>query len=457
MSTIRFPGDLHENIYNHLFTKDGEHFAFMLANWTYSAGKPVFLVRESFLIPDERVTINEHGWEVDLETIVEVINRANKTGYALIEAHNHRESFPRFSVTDRRGLTEFSKYILSSLPDRPYGATVWGNNTIYGEYFLENGSHEAIRSITVLGSRLIQIVSQSDDNRVDLRNLKRQLPWFTEEIQRQLGRIRIGIVGNGGTGCQIIVALTCLGCRDFVLIDDDIAEDHSMNRLVTATASDIGELKVVLGERWIRNFAPDANVQIIRSKLQTIKSIDALKGVDVLFGCGDNDGMRLILNEIALAYNLPLLDLGIEIEAEDGVVSSAVGRVAVILPEGPCLNCMEQIDWREARFVLGSPEERQFQLDRGYVAGMNVTAPAVGPLNGVVANVAALEFAVLVSGQRVLSPFSEYDFLGTGREKNSQWLAPRRIQPVQGCIQCSLKGIGDKASILERYAETQMV
>jgi molybdopterin/thiamine biosynthesis adenylyltransferase len=452
MSTIRFSQSVFSRVYEHLFSRHGEHFAFLLASWTYSGGEPIFMVRDVILIPDNEVTVDECGWSLDIESIVRVINSAIKSGDALIEVHNHGGTIPRFSATDRYGLQEFSAYVLSSLPGRPYGATVWGDDAIYGEYFLPGELQGIVRSITVVGSRFRQVVSRDDDEKPVNQSFDRQLPWFTEEGQREIGRVRVGVVGNGGTGSQIIVALTYIGCRDFVLVDDDIAEDHSMNRLVTATPEEVGNAKALLGEQYIRNHAPEARIRIIQTKLQTAEALDALKGVDVLFGCVDNDGARLILNELALAFSIPFFDLGVEIEAEKGRVTAAGGRLAVVLPDGPCLNCMGQIDVQEARFFLSTPEEQAFQVRRGYVSGMDIKAPAVAPLNGVVANVAAVEFVVFLSGQRATSPFTEYDLIGTGRGNDSQWLTPRRINSVSGCIECTMRGKGDRASIIERYA-----
>jgi hypothetical protein len=222
--------------------------------------------------------------------------------------------------------------------------------------------------------------------------------------------------------------------------------------LVTATAADLDTPKVILAQRLIRSVAPEAKVAVIQRGLQSQEALDALKGVDILFGCVDNDGARLILNEIALAYGIPYFDLGVGIDAEDGMVSGAGGRVAVVLPDGPCLHCMGEIDPDEARFHLGAPEERTEQIARGYVRGMNVRAPAVVSLNGAVAAAATSEFAVFVSGLRAVHPFIELDLLGVGRPIKSQWMTPREVTRRAGCVQCTIAHQGDGTRI-ERYIQ----
>ena len=118
---------------------------------------------------------------------------------------------------------------------------------------------------------------------------------------------------------------------------------------------------------------------------QAIDQQQILQGVDVIFGCVDNDGARVVLNEIALAYDIPFFDLGVGIEAKEGHVEAAGGRLATVLPGGPCLYCMNQIDTDEARYWLSTEEQREFMRRQGYVAGMNIAAPSVVALNAALA------------------------------------------------------------------------
>jgi len=447
---IRMPEGVWTAVHTHLFATPGEHFAFLRARVSRSGGAPVFLVYDAMLIPDDCVTITETGWELSTEALIEVINAAVRAGDALIEVHNHGGHTPRFSPTDRKGLRDFPTYVCDSLPGRPYGATVWGDSTVYGEYFMADGTAGVIGSITVLGSRLRQIVSLDDDLAAVPTAFDRQLPWFSTEGQRQMGRLRVAIVGAGGTGSQLVQNLVYLGIRDFLIIEHDQADDTNQNRLVTSTAADLETPKAILARRLIRSVAPTARARVIEAELQTDEALDAIKGVDVIFGCIDNDGARLVLNEIALAYGIPLFDLGVGIDVVEGRVECAGGRVAVVAPAGPCLHCMNVIDIGEAAYHLSSSEQRAFQVERGYVSGVDVPAPAVVSLNAAVAAMAANEFAVLLSGLRPVCSFTEIDLLGTGRSVESQWATPRRVEIDSRCVPCNVKGSGD-ATAIERY------
>jgi len=453
MSAIRIPNEIWETVRFHLLMVPGEHFAFFLADWTYSHGEPVFLVCDVICIPDSDVSGDLTGMKISLEALVRPINAAIRSNACLIEIHNHSGTKPRFSETDIHHLPEFVSYIHSSLPGRPYAATVWGAKTVYGEYYLPNGRAGVIHSVTILGRRLRQVVSRDDDASSIPSAFSRQLLWFTEEGQRELGRLRVAVVGCGGTGSHVIQNLAYIGCRDFILIDDDQVEESNMNRLVTAEAADVGTPKVILGRRLIKRVAPEAKVLTFESKLRAAQVLDIVKGADILLSCVDNDGARLVLNETALAYRIPLIDIAVGIEVDKGKLVTAGGRVAIVLPGGPCLHCMNQIDVTEANHFLLPLEDQEQNLDWGYITGIDVPAPAVVSLNAHLVAAAINELAMLVSGSRDVNPFLEIDLLGIGRASKGQYASPIVYKKDPNCVECTLAGLGDAAGIEERFGQ----
>jgi molybdopterin/thiamine biosynthesis adenylyltransferase len=450
MAVIRLPEPVRATVHAHLFTKPGEHFAFLHARTSSSTGTPVFLVHDVTLVPDDKVTVDKHGWQIDPDYLLDIVNNAVRSDDALIEAHNHGGSRPRPSSIDRDALAEFVPYILDSLPGRPYAATIWTQATIYGEYHQPNGSTGLISSITSVGDRLRQLVSRDDDGDAAPAFASRQLPWFTAAGQQQLGRLRVAVVGAGGTGSHVILQLPYLGVRDLLIIDRDELDETSLNRVVTGTPADIGTNKSILGRRIAKSVAPDCHVDTLPVDLRDPRALDALKGADVIFGCVDNDGARLILNELAVAYAIPYLDLGVGIDAPDGTPTEVGGRLAAILPGGPCLTCMHELDLTEARYHLATPAEQQHARDNGYITGIDIPAPSVVSLNGTIASISVNELALYLTGARPIQPYTELDLLGTGR-KPAQWLTPRAVARDPGCLTCTLAWQGDPIAI-DRYA-----
>jgi hypothetical protein len=189
----------------------------------------------------------------------------------------------------------------------------------------------------------------------------------------------------------------------------------------------------------------------IASKVQSAQALDALKGVDIIFGCVDNDGARLILTELSRAYCIPYFDVAVGIDVETQVVNAGA-RLAVVTPGGPCLQCMKEIDRSEASFFLSTQGDQRFQLERGYVRGLDVPAPSVVSLNAAAAAMAVNEFAIFFSGLRPTNHLSELDLLGVGRATKGQWTSPRREKADPRCVLCALAGLGDHACI-DRYVD----
>lgn len=455
MSVIRLREDTWERARRHLLDRGPERFAFFFARWSTSGGQPMFIVEDAELVLEDRVTHGRSGYEVDPEVIIACVNRAIRQRYALIEAHSHGGALPRFSsVIDRPGLTETVEYVQSSLPGRPYAALVVGDERVYGEHWSSEGTIGVVRSVTVVGQRIRQLISRDDDLEPIPTRFDRQRPWFLPTIQQDLARVRIAILGCGGTGSHVAQQLAYLGARDFVLVDPDSADDTSMNRLVTAAAADLDTAKVALARRLIRSVAPDAQVTAITASCLAREVIDAVRGCDLVFACFDDDGPRLVAAELALAYDIPLLDLGVGIEPDElGTISEAGGRVAFFLPGGACMNCMGLIDHIEAGRYLKSGDQRRLDRERGYVR--DVKAPAVVSLNGAVASIAVNEFAMALSSLRPVHTYLEFDLLGTGRALPAQWLTPIRTWREEGCVLCAKARRCDGADIERYYRERE--
>jgi len=451
MAILRIAESIAEKARHHFFSKPGEHFVFFLARpaATYDQG-PIFLTEDVILVPDDGVEVDDYGYSVAVPALVDAVNVAARRGLSLVEGHNHGGVRPRFSRVDRRGLQEFVPYVLDSLPDRPYAATVWGDEEIYGEYFTMNATGR-LRSIISYGSRLRQLVS-NDTAHEPLGRYARQTPWFTEAGQRNLGALRVAIAGLGGTGSHVAQQLAYLGIRSFALVDPDIVDLTNLNRLVGAILADLDSPKVHVVRRHIRQIAPETTVTAVQSRVQLPDALEALKTADVIFGCVDNDGARLVVNELALAYRVPYFDLASGLAAGNGDVSGG-GRVSFVDADGPCLACAGDIDLDEARHHLDSPALQAHRRRAGYVADLEVPAPAVVSVNGVVASVAVNELAMLVSGTRCVPPKIDFDLVGEGRGGNpAQWVTPVRVGRRAGCVECAKAGAGDSTR-LDRYHE----
>jgi len=439
---------------------NGEHFAFFLCGVAEFDDGVSFFVREVVPIQDTDIHLKREGLQLNTEALLQITNRARKGGLALVEAHSHPwvKTNVRFTSTDLSGLKEFVPYILDDLPHRPYAATVWGQESIDGLCWRSSFEKQApLSEIRIVGQNLTRIVTASARKQLRKKSeagrdqrAARQVLLIGTQGQEYVKKTTVGIVGLGGLGSQVTQMLAYLGVRDFILVDFDRVETTNLNRLVGATPKDFGRSKVVIAERTIKRIAGKNNlcIQRFEADLRNQQVLNTLKKTDVIFGCVDRDGPRLILNELSLAYMIPYIDCAFGINTENDVISEAGGRIILIHPDGPCLLCCKEISIKAASDDLASAEELEVRRSQGYVSGADVPSPSVISLDGTVASVAVTEFLALITGFRPAKTYTFYDML-------EQSMVQRLVKPDPKCVACSIRGLGDESNI-ERYAQTQV-
>jgi len=457
MSKLIIPAQLHARLYSHLLRDELEHLAFILCSVSVCTDGPIFLGRDILCIDDTDLDGElEHGLGLKVARLLEAINIAIKAKLVLVEAHSHPFSaHPRFSDYDMEGFCDTVPYMLDSMPGSPYGATVWGRDGIMGIGWTDWPQKAVSIRISVVGQNEIGWPSIAPDFEGESGRFDRQIRMLGPASTAKIRKLNFAIAGLSGLGSHFAQQLTHLGADSFVFVDPKLVEEHNLNRIVGARASDVGRPKVDVISDQIRAISPRARVLSIPTDLRDKAALDALKGVDLIFSCVDNDGARLILNELSRAYQIPMVDCGVEARVEDGVLREVGGRINLVVPGGPCLHCMGQIDIQEARAILASDGERYHAQRLGYINGNKNPSPAVISVNGAVASIAIMEFLILLSGARPFVQFLVYDILGGGRGRNSQWLTPQRQERSSGCFECTLDGIGDAVD-LARYSPSKL-
>lgn len=274
----------------------------------------------------------------------------------------------------------------------------------------------------------------------------RQVLAFGEAGQRNLALAHVGVVGVGGLGSQVTQALAYMGVGRFTLIDDDRVEPSNLNRLVGAAPKDVGRSKAEVLTDTVAAVNPDALCEPIVRNLRSRSALRALQDVSVVLGCVDNDGARLILMELCCAYRKLYIDSATEIVVPDTDAPLEFGgRVIVSVPGDFCLTCAGELDTEAAKVDLESASVRSAREAHGYGIAQAAAAPSVVSLNGVIANIAVMEFMAAVTGLR--APITKSTYKGM-RGVVQVSLDKRR----QGCVNCEyLVGRADRAEIM-RYA-----
>lgn len=177
--------------------------------------------------------------------------------------------------------------------------------------------------------------------------LKRTISAWGAAAQSHLARIRVGLVGAGSVGALVAEAVARTGFQNLTTIDFDTVERHNLDRLLHATADDIGELKVrLLAEQLpFHATAEDFLLKTIPLGINDEPAFRAALDCDLLFSCVDRPWPRHILNFISMAHWIPVIDGGISVRtSKSGKLVAADWRAHVSTPGRACLQCLGQYD-----------------------------------------------------------------------------------------------------------------
>jgi hypothetical protein len=114
---------------------------------------------------------------------------------------------------------------------------------------------------------------------------------------------------------------------------------------------------------------------------------------DFVVCCTDSHGSRAVLNQLAYQYRVPMIDVGVRIDARDGLVTAMSTRVQMLAEGLACLNCHPLLDPTAVR--------RDLLLDKSsdrYIVGAAEPQPAVISLNAATSSTAVSMFLSAVIG-----------------------------------------------------------
>ena len=179
------------------------------------------------------------------------------------------------------------------------------------------------------------------------RVLTRTYDTWGQKTQNTISRLRVGIIGVGSVGCIVAEAMARIGVAQVTLIDPDRVEEHNLDRLLYATTRDIGELKVDLAAKAMRRNATADNFQVtaLPVSVHHRSGYRAALDCDILFSCVDRPVPRDVLNYIANAHLIPVIDGGVAVETDRlraNQFFSAHWRAHIVTPYHQCLRCSRQ-------------------------------------------------------------------------------------------------------------------
>lgn len=182
------------------------------------------------------------------------------------------------------------------------------------------------------------------------KNLDRTISAWGHKKQAVLSRLKIGIIGLGSVGSIISEALARMGVSRVKLMDFDTIEYVNLDRTLHAYEDDStrGRAKVAVAANAFRKSATSEKVTVEPLEWSVTEEQGGFRDAldcDILFSCVDRPWPRAVLNFIAYAHLIPVVDGGISIKIKpNGTMRSADWKSHIVGPGRKCLECLVQYD-----------------------------------------------------------------------------------------------------------------
>lgn len=195
---------------------------------------------------------------------------------------------------------------------------------------LESTFHPRLSPPPVLGDELIRTISA-----------------WGELAQQDIARLHVGIIGAGSVGSIIGQLLAKSGLRFITAMDFDRLKSHNFDRQLGMKRGDLHELKVDVLAREIRSAAtaPDLNLTVSTASVVEEGGFKTALDCDILISCVDRPWPRSVLNYLAYAHLIPVIDGGISIKrAKHRGMQHGNIRAHTCASGRRCLACLGQYD-----------------------------------------------------------------------------------------------------------------
>jgi adenylyltransferase/sulfurtransferase len=161
---------------------------------------------------------------------------------------------------------------------------------------------------------------------------KRQILLFGDEGQERLKNAHIFIAGAGGLGSPVSLYLAVAGVGTITIVDMDRVDQTNLNRQILHFDRDIGRKKTASAKEKLQAINPDIMIYAIDVKIDEMNAADLIGEADGIVDAMDNYPARYLLNEVAIAKEIPLFHGGIR---------GFYGQATTIIPgTTPCLKCI---------------------------------------------------------------------------------------------------------------------
>lgn len=415
---LRFSGDQHRQLQQHLFPGDGlEAAALVLCGRLNGGDRHAFCARRIVPIPYNQCERTRETVDWPTRFVLPLVEEAMKRRMAIVKIHSHPINYEAFSRRDDEADKSFLGSVCTMLEDGlPHASAV-----------MLPGGRIFARSVDDFGDRMspIDVVAVAGDG-IDFWHaegsgfclpefVKRHAQAFGAGTTERLRRLVIAVIGCSGTGSPLVEQLVRLGVGHLILVDPDRVEWKNLNRIYMSTAADanLGRFKVDVLAEQIGRIGLATQVTPLAMNLESPVAIRAVAAADIVIGCVDSWYGRDLLGRLAAFYVLPYLDLGVDLTPLPlGGIDQVWGAVHYLQPGKSSLKSRGVYTSGHVRAELlkrDDPQEYKRLLVAKYIQGVAEERPAVVSVNTLTASIAVNELLARIHRYRIPA---DSDFAG---------------------------------------------
>ncbi|QPC48220.1 ThiF family adenylyltransferase [Mangrovibacillus cuniculi] len=190
---------------------------------------------------------------------------------------------------------------------------------------------------------LIKVHDDVSDENIEARHVSNlnffdnfsNLETNSYDLLSRLKTLRVGIVGLGGLGSNLLTQLVGIGCETIYVIEPDIVEEKNLNRQFLYRTNDIGKSKAKAAKDNIHMLNPKVSVITKNLKITSVQDLlsHLPEEIDLLICAADQPllNIQLWCNQYCLMKNIPLIS---------GGLGCTQGHFLTVIPNSTaCLEC----------------------------------------------------------------------------------------------------------------------
>ncbi|WP_428343174.1 ThiF family adenylyltransferase [Mycobacterium sp.] len=346
-------GEVADQACQHLLRDDGQEDV-LLATCTIStgAGRTTMLIHT--LVHPEHGDRTVHGnASFSGRYILRAAAQAAQHGHGLVMMHSHPDGWgwQALSRTDHDTEHETARIAFEYTGLALTGMTLAGDGTWSARLWPHTSTRPRwAETVRVVGPKLeVSFNERLRPPPPPSESEARRIAAWGPKTQADIARMRVLVVGVGSVGLDVALRLAAAGIINIGVMDPDVVEKINLDRMVGATRADARRRrpKVDVAVREMLRAATAEHPQFERFPINvcTKEGFHRALDYDVIICCVDRPWPRAVLNSVAYADLIPVIDGGLAIQTfDDGTMRSGSWRAHTLVPQRPCLLCSGQLN-----------------------------------------------------------------------------------------------------------------